>query len=91
MRGRTVLVCGLQAGVQLSGPTDACDTPILFSCPKFARCAFYQVQIPTKPRLASYCLDAGISAVTFYAADIFQRAGLEQRADQLATFREFCK
>ena len=45
MRGRTLLVCGLQAGVQLSG----------------------------------------ISAVTFYAADIFQRAGLEERADQLAT------
>ncbi len=47
MRGRTLLVCGLQAGVQLSG----------------------------------------ISAVTFYAADIFQRAGLEERADQLATIQ----
>ena len=33
-------------------------------------------------------LAAGISAVTFYAADIFQRAGLDERADQLATFRE---
>ena len=47
MRGRIVLACGLQAGVQLSG----------------------------------------ISAVTFYAADIFQRAGLEERADQLATIQ----
>ena len=26
--------------------------------------------------------------MTFYAADIFQRAGLDERADQLATIRE---